>query len=267
MAAPSDNSGYPVFVHEGTCGNLVEEPMADIGNATPPAANDDDRSAGQPGNVLTTSATIDVKFDDLRQKPHAIVVHQSADNFSSVAACGDISGPVADGKLLIGLYPVGGTEVAGVAILEEGSGVPVIGKDKTRITVYLLNGLTPATPTLATPAGMGTPVASAPAPAAPPATSGPVYTTGPVTIWLTDDGYIPDRVLSAEGHDLTVTLINSGSRPHSFTIDQLNIDAQLAPGETKTVQLNDVVIGEYTYYSDLPADKAMGMMGHLSIFI
>jgi hypothetical protein len=267
FAAPNDRTGYPVFVHQGTCGNLVEEPLAGIGNATAPMANDDDRSTTQPGNVLTTSATIDMKFDDLRQKPHAIVVHESANNFSIVAACGDISGTVADGKLMIGLYPVGGTEVVGVAILEEGSGVPVVGKDKTRVTVYLLNGLTPPAPIPATPTPIGTPVASAPAPAAPPATSGPVYTTGPVTIWLTDDGFIPDRVLSAVGHNLTVTLINSGSRPHSFTIDRLNIDAQLAPGDTKTVHLDGVVIGEYTYYSDFPTDKALGMTGHLSIFI
>jgi plastocyanin len=267
LAAPSDNTGYPVFVHRGTCGNLVEEPLANIGNATAPMANDDDQSAALPGTVLTTSATIDQKFDDLRQQPHAIVVHESATNFSTIAACGDIGGTVDEGKLMIGLYPVGGTDIIGVAVLEEGSGVPVIGKDKTRITVYLLNGMTPPTPAPvpATPASTGTPVADAPA--APPTTSGPVYTTGPVTIWLTDDGFIPDRVLSAVGHDLTVTLINSGSRPHSFTIDRLNIDAHLAPGETKTVHLNGVVIGEYTYYSDLPADKAMGMSGHLSIFI
>lgn len=267
LAAPSDSGGYPVFVHEGTCANLVEEPLADIGNATAAAGNDDDQPMVQPGDVLTTSATIDVKFDDLRQKPHAIAIHESANNFSTLVACGDIGGTVADGKLMIGLYPIGGTEVVGVAILEEGSGVPVIGKDKTRITVYLLNGLTPPAPLPATPAAPSTPIASGPAPAAPPATSGPVYTTGPVTIWLTDNGFIPDKVLSAVGHDLTVTLINSGSREHSFTIDRLDINSQLAPGETKTVHLNGVVIGEYTFYSDVPADKAMGMTGHLSIFI
>lgn len=131
----------------------------------------------------------------------------------------------------------------------------------------------PATPSASPAAGAvscddamaATPIAATPAatPAAPP--SNPVYTTGPVTIRLTDEGFVPDRVLSAVGHDLTLTLVNTGARPHNFCSESLHLDVTLDPGESTTIALDDLPLGEYPFVSDLPADA--GMRGRLTIFI
>jgi hypothetical protein len=121
--------------------------------------------------------------------------------------------------------------------------------------------------------GTGTPVAAtsgsgaiaSPA-AAPTARSvGPAYTTGPVTIRLTDAGFVPHRVFSAVGHDLRVTLINTGTRPHNFCVPDLEIDVDLEPGESTTLALDDLPLGAYDFVSDLPGDEAF--RGRLTIFI
>ncbi|MGH2559626.1 MAG: cupredoxin domain-containing protein, partial [Thermomicrobiales bacterium] len=132
---------------------------------------------------------------------------------------------------------------------------------------------TPGTPAASPTAGPvrcdeihdATPVAATPAASPTPRIGNPVYTTGPVTIRLTDEGFVPDRVLSAVGHDLTVTLTNTGARPHAFCSERLDVDVELAPGESTTIQLDDLPIGRYPFISDLPEDA--GMRGQLTIFI
>jgi hypothetical protein len=51
-----------------------------------------------------------------------------------------------------------------------------------------------------------------------------------VTIELTDAGFVPNYVQSTSGHDLTITLRNTGSRDHGFTIDYFDINEMLAAG-------------------------------------
>jgi hypothetical protein len=113
--------------------------------------------------------------------------------------------------------------------------------------------------------GDASPVAASPEMGPTPTPRNPVYTTGPVTIQLTDEGFVPDRVLSAVGHDLTVTLTNTGTRPHAFCSEALDVDVELAPGESTTLDLPNLPIGAYPFVSDLPGDA--GMRGRLTIFI
>src|SRR4051794_9574725 len=53
---------------------------------------------------------------------------------------------------------------------------------------------------------------------------------GRVQIELTDRGFIPSRFESAINQDIVITLVNTGTRPHSFTIDELKVDELIPPG-------------------------------------
>lgn len=88
---------------------------------------------------------------------------------------------------------------------------------------------------------------------------------GDVTIEITDEGFIPETFASAVGRDIRITLKNSGSRPHNFTIEKLDIDINLKPGETRVVPLDAPNLGAYPYTSDLPGDE--GISGIMTIFI
>jgi heme/copper-type cytochrome/quinol oxidase subunit 2 len=88
---------------------------------------------------------------------------------------------------------------------------------------------------------------------------------GKVTIEISDDGFAPDYFESAVGRDVTITLVNSGSRTHTFTIDRLNVDVALAPGETTVVQIDLPKLGEYVFRSTAPGDEAF--RGKMVVFI
>jgi hypothetical protein len=131
-----------------------------------------------------------------------------------------------------------------------------------------------------TPAAEATPSRSASpsAAATPEATQLPLFTPIPVsearnvvcrlTIMLTDRGFIPSRFDQAINQPITITLVNTGTRRHTFTIDELDVDIALEPGETKTITIpSPRRLGHYTYYSDTPEDRALGMTGTMTIFI
>jgi hypothetical protein len=91
---------------------------------------------------------------------------------------------------------------------------------------------------------------------------------GRVTVELTDRGFIPSRFETAINQEITFTLVNTGTRPHTFTIDELGVDVALAPGETKMLTIpSPRRLGQYTYYSDTTTDRTLGMTGIMTIFI
>jgi hypothetical protein len=120
--------------------------------------------------------------------------------------------------------------------------------------------------------------ASSGTPAATPAEPLPLYTqipvsearnvVGRVTIELTDRGFVPSRFENAINQPITVTLVNTGTRLHTFTIDELGVDVAVAPGETTTFTIpSPPRLKRYIYYSDTPEDRALGMTGIMTIFI
>jgi hypothetical protein len=126
--------------------------------------------------------------------------------------------------------------------------------------------------------GPGTPVTSASPVATPQTELPPLYTpipvsearnvVGRVTIALTDRGFIPSRFENAINQEIAVTLVNSGTRPHTFTIDELDVDVAVAPGETKQLTIpSPRRLGRYPYYSDTPLDRELDMSGIMTIFI
>lgn len=141
---------------------------------------------------------------------------------------------------------------------------------------FAVSSVAPAGPTLGigspTPTVAGTPLAT------PEATYPPLYTpipvhearnvVGRVTIELTDRGFIPSRFENAINQEITFTLVNTGSRLHTFTIDELDVDVAVAPGETKTLTIpSPPQLKRYVYYSTTPIDRALGMTGIMTIFI
>jgi hypothetical protein len=118
-------------------------------------------------------------------------------------------------------------------------------------------GQAPATPA-------GSPVAS-PIPGTPMATGRSMTVAGSVTIRIGDQGYDPSFVQTTNGHDLTVTLVNDGTRPHGFTIERLGIDATVQPGQTTTVTIASPPLGDFDYVSTLPGDDML--RGRLTFYI
>jgi uncharacterized cupredoxin-like copper-binding protein len=86
-----------------------------------------------------------------------------------------------------------------------------------------------------------------------------------VTINHGDAGFDPVYVESTNGHDLTITLVNTGTRQHAFRIDRYEINVSLAPGEQKTIVIKSPSLGDFPYYSDAPGDE--GMEGNLTFYI
>jgi hypothetical protein len=118
-------------------------------------------------------------------------------------------------------------------------------------------------------AATGTPTASpAASPAASPISSPvgrSVYVAESVTIHLQDGWFDPAHIASTNGHDLTIILVNAGSRQHTFRIDQYQVNVSLAPGETRTVVIHEPTLGDFIYYSDAPGDD--DMEGQLTFYI
>jgi Cupredoxin-like domain len=124
----------------------------------------------------------------------------------------------------------------------------------------------------------GSPVASPAGSPSPVGTPLPLFTpiaasearnvVGRVTIELTDRGFIPSRFENAVNSDIEITLVNTGTRPHSFTIDELDVDVMVQPGERTTFTLESPPrLKQYIYYSNTPEDKALGMKGTMTIFM
>jgi uncharacterized cupredoxin-like copper-binding protein len=64
--------------------------------------------------------------------------------------------------------------------------------------------------------------------------------------------------------DVTVTLPNNGAAPHNFSIDELGISVDLAPGATGETVIN-AAPGTYEYYCNVPGHKEAGMVGTLIV--
>ena len=107
----------------------------------------------------------------------------------------------------------------------------------------------------------GTPVASPVASPLASPTGRSVSVAESVTINLGDAGFDPVYVESTNGHDLTITLVNTGTRRHSFRIDRYDVHVSLDPGEQQTIVIRNPNLGDFPYYSDAPGDEWMkGML-------
>lgn len=116
-----------------------------------------------------------------------------------------------------------------------------------------------------TPPALASPVASPQATPIASPVGRSVSVASSVTIQMNDNGFDPVYVESTNGHDLTITLVNAGTRAHAFRIDFYKVNVNLAPGERKTIVIQSPSLGDFPYYSDVPGDA--GMKGLLVFYI
>jgi plastocyanin len=81
--------------------------------------------------VAVSTTSIAVTLDELLAEPHAINIHKSVEDIGTYVACGNVSGRLAGGTLVVGLQQLNGSGDAGVAILTEASG-------QTEVALYML---------------------------------------------------------------------------------------------------------------------------------
>lgn len=62
---------------------------------------------------------------------------------------------------------------------------------------------------------------------------------------------------------MEVTVKNEGKAPHTFTIDELRVDQEVAPGKSITIKLSPAEPGEFNFYCKYHV--ASGMRGSLLV--
>jgi uncharacterized cupredoxin-like copper-binding protein len=114
--------------------------------------------------------------------------------------------------------------------------------------------------------GEATPVAEEATPSTAEATPAESGVAAPQTIDIVayDIYFEPNEVTIPGNTDVTFVLPNDGVTPHNFSIDELGIDIDIAPGETQETVIN-APAGEYVYYCNVPGHKEAGMVGTLIV--
>ncbi len=120
---------HPSHVHQGTCADLDPSPEYPLANVEPVSPD------AEPGSVEVGVTSLDVSLNDLVAEPFAINLHESAENVENYIACGDITGAVVDGTLVIGLNEQNDSGYSGVAVLSAAN------SGGTDVTIYLGFGL------------------------------------------------------------------------------------------------------------------------------
>jgi plastocyanin/mono/diheme cytochrome c family protein len=87
---------------------------------------------------------------------------------------------------------------------------------------------------------------------------------GSVTVESHDIFFVPDMLEIPADTTVTLDLPNVGAAPHNFSIDELGIDVDIAPGETQEIQVN-IPAGEYEFYCNVPGHREAGMVGTLVV--
>jgi hypothetical protein len=154
MPAPTES--YPVAIHQGTCATPTAEPAYKIGDIrgfingnNQVIPRDQYRGTLTTSPVLTSGVGVGPKLDDfLDASPYVILVHKSAQDYTTYIACGEIGGPVVNDQLVVALRPLSDSGYYGVAILNRAN----TGDNGTTGNIYLFSGASGA-------GGMATPAA------------------------------------------------------------------------------------------------------------
>ncbi|MDF2762925.1 MAG: halocyanin precursor-like protein, partial [Thermomicrobiales bacterium] len=85
-----------------------------------------------------------------------------------------------------------------------------------------------------------------------------------VTVESYDIYFEPSELSIPADTEVTVSLPNEGVTLHNFSIDELGISVDIAPGATEETVIN-APAGEYEYYCNVPGHKPAGMLGTLTV--
>jgi hypothetical protein len=124
--------GHPAHIHAGTCDALgdVAIPLNDVtGSGGPPT---------EAIEVEWSVTRVDATLETIMATPHAINVHESADDIGTSIACGTIAGQVSGADLFLGLGELGGSGYSGIAWLHDNA------DGSTTVSVFLSEGLSNA---------------------------------------------------------------------------------------------------------------------------
>ncbi|MFC4024744.1 cupredoxin domain-containing protein [Oceanobacillus longus] len=73
----------------------------------------------------------------------------------------------------------------------------------------------------------------------------PADTTNEMVVELHDDYFNPNAITIANGEATELLLKNVGQKEHTFTVEKLDIDVELQPGEQKTITVKPDETGTY----------------------
>ncbi len=112
----------PAHIHAGTCEDLgdVVYPLNDLAPVTPfatPEAVLASPEAEVREAVPESETIVDASLEELLAEPHAINVHQSAENIGTYIACGNITGSADEGQVVVQLEELNDSGYAGFASL------------------------------------------------------------------------------------------------------------------------------------------------------
>ncbi|MBI1886148.1 MAG: cupredoxin domain-containing protein [Chloroflexi bacterium] len=84
-----------------------------------------------------------------------------------------------------------------------------------------------------------------------------------VSVKQDDFDFEPDSLSGDAGQAVTVELENEGSVAHTFTIDELDVDETLQPGDTASVTFTLANGGSFAFYCRF--HRSQGMEGTLTV--
>lgn len=90
-------------------------------------------------------------------------------------------------------------------------------------------------------------------------------TSGQVVIKTNGLRFAQEEVRVKAGHPVTLQVVNKDGYAHAFDIDEFDIHAPLAAGESKTFVFTPEQAGRYTFYCGSPGHQAAGMAGVLVV--
>jgi plastocyanin len=82
-------------------------------------------------------------------------------------------------------------------------------------------------------------------------------------VTASDFSFTPDSLSAAPREPFEVVLTNNGSAPHTFTIDEFDVDAEVAAGDETTVSVTPSDSGDFGFYCRFHKDQ--GMEGDITV--
>lgn len=93
-------------------------------------------------------------------------------------------------------------------------------------------------------------------------------TVAPVTFEVSGDefSFSPATLTAKRGVKVRLIFKNSGTVPHTWTIDELRVDTgRLSPGQSKTIEFVAERSATFTSYCTVPGHRERGMVGTLVV--
>ena len=256
LAQDGDAPSHPAHIHNGTCSDLGEIVVGL--NDVAPVAGGELAGAELASPVQLGVSEVDLALADLLAAPHAINVHESAENIGVYIACGEIGGRVADGRLLIGLRELNGSDQSGVAVLEADA------NDETDVTVYLVEegavaGVEAAAETPAADAAPAAEATAAPTaeaaaeetaePAAAEEAAGQEAAGQEVAVDIRDFAFDPATIEIAVGD--TIAWTNRDAVPHTATATERDVlQSGVIPPDGGGFSQTFATAGEFPYFCE-----------------